>query len=205
MGDGGMVVTNNPDVYERVEMLRRHGGKVKYHHSELGLNSRLDELQAAILRVKLRHLDLWNDYRRQNAYRYNRMLAGTAGLTCPAEHGSDGTFIPTGEDQPQNNLLRCVYHQYTLLADNRDDVVAVLKDLDIGCLVYYPVPLHFQEVHVNLDCRPGRFPVAEQVARCCFSIPMFPELTEEQQSVVAAVLKRTVADGEDGRSVYAAA
>ncbi len=196
MGDGGMVVTNNRQVYERVEMLRRHGGKVKYHHSEVGLNSRLDELQAAILRIKLKHLDCWNEARRRNACRYNRLLADQPPITRPSELGSNGPVVPTDPNSDEGPV-RCVYHQYTLLADNRDEIVAALKQADIGCLVYYPIPLHLQEVHRGLGCPAGSFPVAEDIARRCFSIPMFPELTEHEQSEVAAVIKTAASTSTD--------
>ncbi|MGH7201836.1 MAG: DegT/DnrJ/EryC1/StrS family aminotransferase, partial [Planctomycetaceae bacterium] len=110
MGDGGMLTTNAPAVYERVEMLRRHGGKVKYHHSEIGVNSRLDELQAAILRVKLPHLDRWSDLRRRHAYRYNALLPQTTGVICPSEWTTKGRVQPAKCHGPGNGTLRAVYH-----------------------------------------------------------------------------------------------
>ena len=179
-GDGGMVVSNNQEVFERVEMLRRHGGKVKYHHCELGLNSRLDELQAAILRVKLKQLESWNEARRTNAYRYNSLLRGVAGTTTP------------GEASHLADALRCVYHQYTIRVPNREAVSQRLNTAGIGNMVYYPVPLHLQEVHAELGYKLGSFPVSERAAAEVLSLPMFPELTEsEQQQVAAAVAAAT--------------
>jgi dTDP-4-amino-4,6-dideoxygalactose transaminase len=180
-GDGGMVVTNNAEVAERVEMLRRHGGKVKYHHTELGLNSRLDELQAAILRVKLPHLEPWIAARRRIAAHYNERLAHWPGVTYPVELGSRAPRVPS-------SLARCVYHQYTVRVRDRDAVQAGLKAAGVGTMVYYPVPLHRQEVHAGMGHAPGSFPAAERAAAECLSLPMFPELTEVQQEVVVSTL-----------------
>jgi len=180
-GDGGMVVTNSPEVADRVEMLRRHGGKVKYHHSELGLNSRLDELQAAILRVKLPHLEEWIAARRSIAARYNEGLVGLAGATRPVELGSRDAHTPSA-------AARCVYHQYTLRVRNRLAVQARLRESGVGTMVYYPVPLHLQEVHAALGHVPGAFPAAECAAAECLSLPMYPELTTVQQDIVLAAL-----------------
>ncbi|MBW3542663.1 MAG: DegT/DnrJ/EryC1/StrS family aminotransferase, partial [Planctomycetes bacterium] len=193
MGDGGMVVTGDQRLYERIEILRRHGGRVKYHHEEVGLNSRLDELQAAILRVKLPRLDRWNELRRQHACRYNVLLADVPGLTRPREVAIAGTIIPTGPSAPQSDLVYAVYHQYTLLADGRDHVLESLQAEGIGCYVYYPVPLHRQQVYAALNYGRGSLPQAEAAAARCFSIPMFPELTSPEQSAVAEAVKRAVA------------
>src|SRR5262249_16326274 len=152
-GDGGMVVTDDPDLYERVEMLRRHGGKVKYHHTELGLNSRLDELQAAILRVKFPCLDHWNALRRKAACRYNALFFDLRGIVSPREQTTRGPIIPWPESGEHNDLLTSVYHQYTVLAEDREAVAARLKEAKIGHTVYYPVPLHLQEVHAGLGHR----------------------------------------------------
>jgi dTDP-4-amino-4,6-dideoxygalactose transaminase len=187
-GDGGMVVSNNGDVHERVEMLRRHGGKVKYHHAEQGLNSRLDELQAAVLRVKLKWLEHWTDQRRQHAYRYNELLSRTVGVALPREFGASGTVPPMHRTSGTNGLLRHVYHQYTVLVESRDKVLRQLQAAGIGSMVYYPVPLHLQEVHADLGHRPGDFPHAEYAANHCLSLPMFPELTGQQQEQVAAAI-----------------
>jgi dTDP-4-amino-4,6-dideoxygalactose transaminase len=188
-GDGGMVVSNNEELAGRVEMLRRHGGRVKYHHSELGLNSRLDELQAAILQVKLPYLDTWIAARQVIAARYNQGLQSSAGVLRPLELGSPGPGSPSP-------VARCVYHQYTVRVRHRDAVQARLSQAGVATMIYYPVPLHRQEVHTDLGGRPGDFPAAEMAAAECLSLPMFPELAQSQQDTViealAAAVKREV-------------
>jgi dTDP-4-amino-4,6-dideoxygalactose transaminase len=196
IGDGGMVITNNPALFERVEMLRRHGGKVKYHHTELGLNSRLDELQAAILRVKLKHLDDWNQLRCQHAYYYNQLLAEQPCVQRPFEWRHDGMIIPELHSALDQDFVRCVYHQYTIQVEHRDEILQKLGDAGIGCCVYYPVPLHLQEVHAPLGHRRGDFVHAESAANCCLSLPMFPELTREQQHEVISRLTAVLAGNQ---------
>ena len=188
-GDGGMVVTNDAKVYERVEMLRRHGGKVKYHHTELGVNSRLDELQAAILRVKLPHLDQWNAARRQSAYSYNRLLKAFPDIKMPEELDLQGQAVLPA-DENRSHLSKAVYHQYTILMEDRDAAGDFLKQAGIGNAVYYPVPLHLQEVHRDLNYRLGDFPIAEKACRECLSLPMFPGLSSDQQASVACAFER---------------
>jgi len=193
-GDGGMVVTNDDELAERVEMLRRHGGRVKYYHDELGLNSRLDELQAAILRVKLPHLEQWNASRRQRAHRYNELLADVPEITPPHELTDRGPVVRRGDDVADGRppLLEAVYHQFTVLVDDRDAVSKRLKEKGIGNAIYYPVPLHLQEVHAHLGHGPGSLPVCERLARRCLSLPMFPELSEEQIGHVVETLRAAV-------------
>ncbi|QDS99807.1 DegT/DnrJ/EryC1/StrS family aminotransferase [Adhaeretor mobilis] len=170
-GDGGAVITHDSELAGRVEMLRRHGGKVKYHHAELGLNSRLDEIQAAILRVKLPHLDAWNVRRREIADCYNGQLANLEAIVVPTEE-----FDRTSS--------RCVYHQYTLRIAQRDEFREKLTSRGIQSFPYYPVPLHLQEVHASLGYGQGSFPHAESAANECLSLPIFPEFTAEQQRMV---------------------
>lgn len=191
-GDGGMVVTNDQRVAERAEMLRRHGGKVKYYHDELGLNSRLDELQAAILRVKLPRIDQWNRQRREAALAYNERLAEVQGATRPHELTVDGPMVPLDENKQPNVIVRSVYHQYTIQVDRRDDVAAALKAREIGNAVYYPIPLHLQKVHAHLGCKPGDFPVAEQVATRCLSLPIFPGIQTDQIDQVVDALRDAI-------------
>ena len=170
-GDGGMLVTNDQALADRARSLRAHGGRVKYYHEELGVNSRLDEVQAAILRVKLPYLEAWIEKRRAAAGRYTAAFAGSH-LQVPVE--SDGA--------------RHVYHQYTLRVPDRDRVKQELKDAGVETMVYYPVPLHLQKVHEQLGLREGSFPHAELAAQEALSIPMFPELRPNvQQQVVNAV------------------
>jgi dTDP-4-amino-4,6-dideoxygalactose transaminase len=137
-GDGGMVVTNDAALAEKVDILRRQGGKKKYHAEVLGFNSRLDSLQAAILGVKLKHLDDWNEARRRVAQRYNELLASLP-VTTPYE--SPDAYH--------------VYHQYTIRAPQRDALAAYLKERGIGTMIYYPVPLHLQELYVSQGCGEG--------------------------------------------------
>jgi dTDP-4-amino-4,6-dideoxygalactose transaminase len=172
-----MVVSDNDELTGRVEMLRRHGGRVKYHHEELGLNSRLDEIQAAILRVKLRYLEEWTEARRRHAYRYNELLADVPGVTTPREIAD----------------VRAVYHQYTILVDDRDGVQKRLAEAGVQTMIYYPIPLHLQEVHQHLGLAEGSFPASEQVSKRCLSLPMFPEMTEDQQDTVVAAVREAVA------------
>jgi len=189
-GDGGMVVSNNEKLAGRVEILRRHGGRVKYHHEELGLNSRLDELQAAILRVKLPHLRRWNQLRRERAYRYNEHLAGLTGVRLPQELTASGASVPGAMAAgARDAIVSAVYHQYTVSVQDRDTVSRELSAAGIGNAVYYPVPLHLQEVHASQGWVRGDFPHAERAARHCLSLPMFPELTDEQQVRVAECLR----------------
>lgn len=170
-GDGGMAVTNDPILAERIEMLRRHGGKKKYHHTELGVNSRLDEMQAAILNVKFPHLDTWNAGRREKAYVYNQLLSNS-GIVVPDELAE----------------TTCVYHQYTVRVRDRDRVQSALKSAGVSSMIYYPIPLHLQEVHRNLGYGSGSFPQAERVAAEVLSLPIYPELTFDQQKTVQSAL-----------------
>lgn len=190
LGDGGLVTTNDSKLFERVEMLRRHGGRVKYHHEELGLNSRLDELQAAILRVKLPHLDEWNRLRRERAYRYNHLLAGCEPVVRPAEQGGAQLISPESTaDAPSANLTP-VYHQYTIQVEERDALMAHLVERQIGNAIYYPVPLNRQKVHAGLPV--SSMPHAEYAAGHCLSLPMFPELTDRQQQTVVEAVEQFV-------------
>jgi dTDP-4-amino-4,6-dideoxygalactose transaminase len=176
-GDGGLAVTCNPLLAERIEMLRRHGGKRKYHHTELGVNSRLDELQAAILNVKLPYLDTWNSARRHHADNYRKLLSGNPDILCPQE-------LPEAYS---------VYNQFTIRVPERDRVQQALKAAGVSSMVYYPIPLHRQEVHHNLGYSFGAFPAAEKAAAEVLSLPMFPELTYEQQQTVAQALQEAFA------------
>lgn len=161
-GDGGLVVTDSDDLAAQVRTLRNHGSRERYHHSIIGYNSRLDDLQAAILRVKLKHLDRFNQQRRENAHRYSSKLS-ELGITVPFEDGK-GTHV---------------YHQYTVLMDQREAVQKALAAEGIASAIYYPIPLHQQEVFQQ-QCRGISLPVSEQVAEQCLSLPIYPELTAAQ-------------------------
>jgi dTDP-4-amino-4,6-dideoxygalactose transaminase len=168
-GDGGAVTTSNSDLAERVEYLRRHGGKFKYQHLELGLNSRLDTIQAAILLVKLPHLDKWNAARTAIASYYLAELAHVPGITLPTE--SEG---------------EAVWNQFTIrvLEGQRDQVQQHLASHGVSTMVYYPIPLHLQKVHAALAYGIGSLPISEQLSHEVLSLPMFPELPTSDQQVV---------------------
>lgn len=170
-GDGGLITTSCPELAEQVKVLRNHGSKIRYHHSVIGFNSRLDEIQAVILRVKLKHIREYNEGRRRVAHLYSNLLAD-AGVVTPFEDGT-GTHI---------------YHQYTLLTDRRDAIMKALADAGIASAVYYPIPLHKQDVFAP-DYAGVVLPVAEDVSSRCMSLPIFPEMTDEQVRRVAEVLK----------------
>lgn len=172
MGDGGLLTTNSQAIKDRVIALRNHGGAVRYYHDEIGVNSRLDEVQAAILRIKFKHIDEWNKKRRENAYRYNKLFADCTDVQTPVE--LDDTY--------------CVYHQYTVKIPNRDEVHKMLQEAGIGAMLYYPVPLHLQKVHEYLGVKEGSLPETEANTKVVISLPMFPELTEEEQKTVANTL-----------------
>ena len=178
-GDGGMVTTNDGEVAERVRMLRTHGWRKKYYPEVTGYNSRLDELQAAILRVKLRHLDGWNERRRDLASRYTERLSGL-GLGVPCE-------VPQA---------RHVYHLYIIRVKGRDRVQQYLKEAGIASGVYYPQPLHLMKTCRPLGFKEGDFPVAEQASRETLAIPLYPEMSEEQLQEVVAALEHAMATPE---------
>jgi dTDP-4-amino-4,6-dideoxygalactose transaminase len=177
-GDAGMVTTNDNALAEKIRLLRVHGAKPKYVHHVVGINSRLDALQAVILSVKLKHLDAWSTARQRLADRYDEHLAGVPGIVTP-HRAPDRTHI---------------FHQYTLRVTDgkRDAFAAHLKNLGIGTMIYYPGPLHLQECFAHLGYHEGDFPESERASREVLSLPMFPEMTtEEQDQVVAAVRQFT--------------
>ena len=171
-GDGGMMVTSDDAAAERLRRLRLHGGAKQYHHDEVGTNSRLDTLQAAVLLAKLPHLAAWSAARRDNAARYS------AGLTDVPE-----VQVPVTD--PANEHI---FHQYTVRTGARDALMRHLKTRGIGCAVYYPRPLHLQPCFAPLGYRAGQFPAAEQAAAEVLSLPIYPELTADQiDTVIDAV------------------
>jgi dTDP-4-amino-4,6-dideoxygalactose transaminase len=171
-GDGGMIVTSDGALAKRLRMLRVHGIERRYHHDLHGYNSRLDEIQAAILRVKLPHLERWNQRRRAIAARYQTGLAGLA-LELPK----------TAEGNTH------VYHVYAVLSDRRDALQEFLNGRGVPTIIYYPKPLHLQKVYGDLGYHSGDFPVAEDVAKRILPLPMYPELTDEQVNYVIATLQ----------------
>jgi len=175
-GDGGMVTTSDDGVAARLRRLRVHGASTTYFHEEVGLNSRLDELQAAILRVKLPHLDNWSEQRRANAALYREWFHGTS-VIAPEER--PGTY--------------CIYNQFVVrIGPRRDDLAAELKRQSIGHSVYYPVPLHLQPCFAQYGGAPGQYPEAELAARETIALPIFPGLTPDQiETVAKAVVQFT--------------
>jgi dTDP-4-amino-4,6-dideoxygalactose transaminase len=171
-GDGGMIVTNSEAYAKHLRTLRSHGSPKKYYATEQGWNSRLDEIQAAILRVKLRRLDNWGVARRKNASSYSQLLKGVRGVVTPVETA----------------WAEHVYHQYTIRVANRDRVQSALTDQGIGTTVYYPTPMHLQPVFAKLGYHEGDLPHAEKAAKEVLSLPIYAELTSEQiHRVVAAI------------------
>jgi dTDP-4-amino-4,6-dideoxygalactose transaminase len=175
-GDGGMVVTNSQEIGARLRSLRAHGATKKYYTVEQGWNSRLDEIQAAILRVKLRHLDSWSAGRRQRAAQYDRLLAGIKGIVVPRVA----------------NDCQHVYHQYTIRVPKRDKVQKALADMGIASTVYYPTPIHLQPIYAALGYKAGDLPETEKAAQEVLSLPIYPELTDEQVEQVAQGLDHAV-------------
>jgi dTDP-4-amino-4,6-dideoxygalactose transaminase len=169
-GDGGMVVARDPTVASRLDALRRHGAARRYYHDEVGINSRLDALQAAILRVRLRALPSWIQTRRRNADRYRALFAATA---------LDGEVImPVGDGE---RGIWHTYNQFVIRARRRDELRTHLADCGVGTAVYYPLPLHLQACFSDFGGRPGDCPVAERLCGEALALPIFPGLTEDQQ------------------------
>lgn len=178
LGDAGAVTTNDPEIARKISLLRNHGREGKYEHEYAGYNERMDTLHAAVLNVKLPHLQEWNEARRSNAALYNRLLAGSEAV------------LPT--EMP---WAKHVYHLYVIRCSKRDDLQKHLQDRGIATGVHYPVPLHLQPAYSGLGYREGDFPVTEKAAKEILSLPMYPELSEEQlgsvSSAVVEFLERT--------------
>ena len=168
-GDAGAVVTQSDEVAARVKALRNYGSSTKYHHPELGFNSRLDTLQAVVLLEKLKRLDAWNAARRRAAATYDTLLANLPGVALPrTEAGNEHVF-----------------HLYVIHVPERDRILKHLQDAGIDAGIHYPVPLHLQGALAWLGHRPGDFPVAERLAKTGLSLPLHPHITREQQEIVA--------------------
>jgi dTDP-4-amino-4,6-dideoxygalactose transaminase len=176
-GDGGMVVTRHDKLAEKVRLLRIHGEKTKYHHRLIGINSRLDALQAAVLSVKLKYLNRWTEARRENAERY-RVLFGESAL------GSRSISLP----YPQKGHYH-IFNQFVIRAKRRDMLREHLTREGIGSAVYYPVPLHLQECYRDLGYQPGDLPESERAARETVALPIYPELTARQQRRVVRAIQ----------------
>ena len=168
-GDGGMVVTNESELAERITMLRTHGSRPKYFHSMIGGNFRLDAIQAAVLRVKLPYLSTWTERRQRNAAVYDGVLRDLP--------------VQTPYVEPHSF---CIFNQYVIRVERRDRLMSFLREKGIGCEIYYPLPLHLQKCYEGLGYREGDFPEAEKAAKGTLAIPVFPELTEEQMRYVVS-------------------
>ncbi len=170
-GDGGMIVASDEDLYNRLKIMRNHGANPKYYHKYIGGNFRLDPIQAAVLLVKLRYLDSWSQARRRNAAFYDEKFAGTA--------------VKTPYITPD---CVSIYNQYVIRVPKRDELVEHLKEKNIGCAIYYPVPMHLQECFGYLGYKKGNFPEAEKAAEEVLALPVYPELTDEMKAHVCEVI-----------------
>jgi dTDP-4-amino-4,6-dideoxygalactose transaminase len=169
-GEGGLMTTDDDHLAEKLRLLRVHGMRPKYYHQIVGVNSRLDALQAAVLGVKLKYLDRWSDARRRNAEHYDGLFA---------EAGVEEVVTPAVRPN-----RRHIFNQYTIRCTRREELMDFLKRRGVGSEIYYPVPLHLQECFAHMGYRPGDLPVTERASRECLSLPVYPELTEEMRRYV---------------------
>ena len=172
-GEAGAVVTQDEEMAQKIRIIRDHGQAQKYFHDIEGYNGRLDAIQAAVLRIKLKRLQGWNRSRRNNAALYTERLQDVPGITLPVEA----------------EFAESVYHLYVILADNRDGLQKFLSEKGIATGLHYPLPLHLQKAYARLGHKKGDFPIAEHTAECLLSLPMYPELTEQQIDYVCSSIK----------------
>ena len=184
LGDGGMVVTNDNDLAERIKVLRVHGGKPKYYHKMIGGNFRLDTIQAAVLNVKLNYLDEWTSRRQGNAQRYETLFQQSGLVQKGNIRLPDPVYRESGAKHYH------IYNQFVLRVDKRDELMAYLKEKGIGTEIYYPVPFHLQECFRYLGHKEGDFPESERAAKETMAIPIYPELTAPQQAEVVGTIQR---------------
>jgi len=184
-GDAGLVTANSSELFERLKMLRIHGSKVKYYHDEVGGNFRLDTLQAAVLSVKLPHLDSWSEKRVQNANKYFKLFAEADLISESVEKGK---LVPPTALAGR----RHIFNQFVIRVSERDRVMKELKENGIGCEVYYPLPLHLQQCFLPLGYKKGDFPVSELAAEQSLAIPIFPELTAAEIEQVVSALASSI-------------
>jgi dTDP-4-amino-4,6-dideoxygalactose transaminase len=175
-GEAGAVVTQNAEVADKIRMLRDHGQSQKYYHEIIGWNARMDGIQGAVLKVKLKHLNVWNDARRKNAKIYNNGLTHHRDVIQPyeADYG------------------RHVYHVYAVRIKNRDRLIALLAEKGIACGIHYPVPVHLQNAYASQFFENNRFPVAERCSREFVSLPMYPELSEDQINYITNLMHQFI-------------
>jgi dTDP-4-amino-4,6-dideoxygalactose transaminase len=176
-GEAGAIVTNNSELAEKMRMLRDHGQARKYHHSQIGWNARMDGFQGAVLSVKLKYLPAWNEARRRNAQLYGELLSDINNLIVPVEA----------------DYAKHIYHIYAIRTQNRDAFLRILAEKDIHCGIHYPIPIHLQQAYKSLGNRTGSFSVTEKYAKELISLPMFPELSEEQIQFVTNEIKHLIA------------
>ena len=172
IGDGGLVTTSSDKLFRRLQLLRNHGFETKYHNEILGGNFRLDEIQAAVLRVKLKYLDRWTESRRQNAGIYRECFKAAASIELPHEVATS----------------RHIYNQFVIRTKRRDEVMTHLKERNIGCEVYYPLPLPLLPCFAGLGHKPGEFPASEAASKETLALPIYPELTPEMIHAVASAV-----------------
>jgi dTDP-4-amino-4,6-dideoxygalactose transaminase len=180
MGDAGLVTTTSAQIDDHARILRAHGMRQRYYHEEIGWNSRLDSLQAAILEVKLRYLPEWNQQRRDHAARYDQLFRD-AGLAASAV--KEGIVLPFTDPRAGH-----IFHQYVIRAPRRDELRQFLTDRQIGSEIYYPVPLHLQTSLANLGYKQGDFPISEAAAHEVLALPMYPELRDDEQQTVVETI-----------------
>jgi len=195
-GDGGLVTTNNDDLAYMLRIKRVHGGEQKYYHKVIGGNFRIDALQSAVLRVKLPHLDKWSEKRRSNADYYNNLfvkagLSEEPGKTSFDEKNKVLLPKPVYKNLPDVKNYH-IYNQYIIRTQKRDELKKYLTENEIGNEIYYPVPFHLQECYINLNHKVGDFPEAEKASLTCLALPVYPELTNEQQEFVVQKIQEFV-------------
>jgi len=171
-GDGGMVVTNNPEIADKIRILRNHGSPGRYVHETVGLNSRLDEIQAGVLRIKLKHIDEYNSLRRKKANIYTKFL-------------SDKVITPKEVENTYH-----VYHLYSIRSESRDKIKEILAKQGFPSVVYYPIPMHLQKAIANLGFKKGDFPIAEKVSREILALPIYPEIPDEEVFEISQIIIR---------------
>jgi len=187
-GDGGLIVTNDEELAHMIKIKRVHGGEPKYYHKVIGGNFRLDALQAAVLRVKLPHLDSWSEGRRKNAELYNKLFIGSGLAEETGKTDFDDknkVLIPKAVYEDAAGVRNYhIYNQYIIRIEKRDELRAFLSENEIGTEIYYPVPFHLQECFSNLGYKQGDFPISEMAGDKSLALPIYPELTYDQQHFV---------------------
>jgi dTDP-4-amino-4,6-dideoxygalactose transaminase len=178
-GEAGAIATNDEEIARKCRMLRDHGQAKKYYHDVEGYNGRLDSIQAAFLRIKLKHLPKWNEQRRERAQVYENLLTALG----------ESAIVPHAAP-----WAKAVYHLYVIRVEDRDDLILKLSAVNIGAGIHYPIPLHLQKAYEYLGYKKGDFPVSERLAQEIVSLPMFPNLTEGQQSKVCTAVREILAE-----------